>query len=851
MAQSLKGKITEDGLTAIPFATIYIDKTHTGTTANLNGEYELPLDSGSYLIKFRAIGYKIISREVHIKRKSEFLDITLPLEAFQLKEVVVRPNGENLANIIMRKAIAWAPYYLNFVQHYSSEVYLKGSMKLDKIPGILASRMMIRVDNKQIKPYAGMMFIDESVNEVSFDSPDRFIQKVLSSRSTMPGLGGQPVTPMELIKENFYQPELMDCISPLNPNAFSHYKYIYEGYSEEDNFLIYKIKVVPRRKSQQLFSGTIYIVDRYWCIYSVSLSSEQFWGNVSINQVYTQIEGSAWLPMTHSFFFDASYLGIKGNFKYSAAVKYKDIRLNLKLSGPVKDVPSEAKTSTDLKPKLVDSDKLNAKQMRKLNKKNKNVPGGQKNDTTRSLEIKPHVKISMEPGAVKQDSSYWNAIRPIPLTREDIKGYAIFDSIVYTQQKLKSIDSLSPAGKKRHFIRKIFTTNIWHYKDSIIHLKYSGPLNPVSFQFNTVDGWLYHQYLEVNIQPDSNHEIKLAPSAAYAFTRKKLLAEIEGNYFYSPFKRGEIFFQAGSSSSDFNKNTGINPYINSLTSLFLRENYMKLFNYAYLSLGNRIDLANGLQLVTIASYHQYDDLRNNSNFSFFYPAAHNYSSNIPDNKIFLSDSSISGENLLFQVKLEFTPEYYYFLRGKHKIMHESKYPTFGIAINYAVPISAGTGSSFCSAQIGLKQAIDLGNWSMFRYTVQLGSFISQSKVQFPDFYHFNTQPQPLMVGTFFDSYQLLDYYNTSTTGRFLEVQMQYRSQLLLLKRLPLISDRIWSENLYFKFLSTPVLNNYIETGYGLGNVLGVINIGVFAAFRNLKYHATELKLCLGIDRTRN
>src|SRR5664279_3988455 len=233
--QSLKGTITEDGKVPIPFASIYIDKTHSGTTANLNGEYELPLDSGSYLIKFRAIGYKTISHEVHIIKKSVYLNITLPLEAFEMKEVVVRPNGENLANIIMRKAIDWAPYYLHYIQHYTSEVYLKGSMKLDNIPKLLASSMAIQTGNKTIKPYSGMTFIDESVNEVSFSAPDQFIQKVKSFRSTMPGFGGQPVTPMELIKETFYQPELMDCISPLNIDALKHYRFEYQGFSEEDN----------------------------------------------------------------------------------------------------------------------------------------------------------------------------------------------------------------------------------------------------------------------------------------------------------------------------------------------------------------------------------------------------------------------------------------------------------------------------------------------------------------------------------------------------------------------------------------------------------------------------------------
>jgi hypothetical protein len=763
-----------------------------------------------------------------------------------MKEVIVRPNGENLANIIMRKAIAWAPYYLHYVEHYTSEVYLKGSMKLDNIPKLLASSMAIQAGNKTIKLYSGMTFIDESLNEVSFSAPDQFIQKVKSSHSTMPGFGGQPITPMELIKETFYQPELMDCISPLNIDALKHYKFEYQGFSEEDNLLIYKIKVIPRRKSQQLFSGTIYIVDRYWCLYSVSLSAEPFWGSASINQVYTQIEGSAWLPMTHSFFIDASYLGIKGTYKYSAAVKYKDIKLNTTMPGPVKELTSEDNPANSNKLKNAVSNKLNGVQMRKLVRKNRDLAATSKRDSAKSLEIKPHVKVTVEPGAVKQDSSFWNAIRPIPLTTDDINGYAKFDSVV-SMQKTSSGDSIQGKKKKHKFISKLIAGKTWNFNDSTIHLRYFGPLNPRSFQFNTVDGWLYNQTFALSFQPDSIHDLKFQPSLAYAFSRKALAGTMEGSYSYSPLKRGELYIKTGSIASDFNTNSGINPYINSVFSLFFHDNYMKLFNHKYFLIGNNIDLSNGLQLGTSIAYNSYASLKNNSSYSFIPGASRKYSSNIPDNSFFKTDSVFNSSNFTFSMELEYTPEYYYIIRDKHKIMVESKYPTFSLGYKQAFLIS---GTSFSIMEFGIKQVIDIGSWSMFRYAISFGSFLSTRGILFPDYHHLNTQQQALMIGTNFDSFQLLDYYKNSCTGKFIEIQTQYRSQLLLLKRLPILSDRIWSENVYLKYASNEQLHNYIEAGYGLGNILGLTNIGIFVAFENFSYRATGLKLCLGIDKIR-
>ena len=180
-------------------------------------------------------------------------------------------------------------------------------------------------------------------------------------------------------------------------------------------------------------------------------------------------------------------------------------------------------------------------------------------------------------------------------------------------------------------------------------------------------------------------------------------------------------------------------------------------------------------------------------------------------------------------------------------MHESKYPTFRLGYKQAI---SGTGSAFSLAELGIKQIIEIGNWSMFRYSIAMGSFLKTSTIAFPDYHHMNSQPQAVMIGTYFDSFQLLDYYKYSCTGNFIEIQTQYRSQLLLLKRLPIISDRIWSENIFLRYANNNQLHNFIEAGYSLGNIFGLANVGIFVAYENFRYRTIGLKLCLGIDRIR-
>lgn len=130
------------------------------------------------------------------------------------------------------------------------------------------------------------------------------------------------------------------------------------------------------------------------------------------------------------------------------------------------------------------------------------------------------------------------------------------------------------------------------------------------------------------------------------------------------------------------------------------------------------------------------------------------------------------------------------------------------------------------------------------YSISGGIFPGKKPTDFSEYNHFATQP--LMVGTkdFASTFQLLDYYKYSTNDRYLEGHLSYSTPYLLLKRLPVIRDRVWTEKLMVNYLYTPQLRNYTEIGYGIGNML--YNIGVFGSFRNLNSDQIGVKVSLKI-----
>ena len=162
----------------------------------------------------------------------------------------------------------------------------------------------------------------ESFNEIEFTAPDKYFQKVISYNSTFPAEGNE-ISPMNFIQASFYQPVLADmAISPLAPNAFSHYKFKYLGASLQGNFTINKIQVIPKRKSQQLFEGTIYIIEDLWCLHSVDLTNENLVGKIRIQQLYIPVQDDIWMPVSHKFEINIGIMGFKADAGYGSSVKY-------------------------------------------------------------------------------------------------------------------------------------------------------------------------------------------------------------------------------------------------------------------------------------------------------------------------------------------------------------------------------------------------------------------------------------------------------------------------------------------------------------------------------------------------
>ena len=483
----------------------------------------------------------------------------------------------------------------------------------------------------------GEVYLMESVNEIEFTAPGKYHQRVISVNSTFPDQGDN-ISPMDIIQASFYQPVIADiAISPLSPQAFSYYRFKYLGATLQGNNTVSKIQVIPRIKSQQLFEGIIYIIEDLWCLHSIDLTNDNIAGEISIEQIYIPVQEDIWMPVSLKFEMKIGILGFRADAGYGTSVRYSEVTLNKLLRKPLPDgvmrpaTSSPAVTVNDQPVsknqekigKILEKDKLSNRDMvvmaRLMSRESEiNIP----DSTRKDLEIKDNTTQLVEKDANRRDSAYWEAIRPIPLSDAELRSIRVRDSIknnLSVREARK--DTIAPSqGKEKpklvKNVKKITSGHTWSDTTGL-RFTFGGIIDWGNLRFNPVDGFVYGLDFRLSGQIDKNSSLYLAPEIDYAFSRERVLWRVNGGYNFGKTNPGSLFFRSGVMSMDIANRGSINTFLNSMTSLLLKKNYLKLYEARYLTAGIRQDVANGLKLEIAAGYENRKLLENTTDFSFF------------------------------------------------------------------------------------------------------------------------------------------------------------------------------------------------------------------------------------------
>jgi hypothetical protein len=852
-AQLVKGKIVDREGAPVPNATVYIHETAQGIMADDQGVFQASLKEGSYTCEFSSLGYERKTLTVVVDKPSVAITVELEQKVYKLREIVVSKKREDPAYAIMRKAISMAPFYLHQVKRYESEIYMKGSGKIEKIPALLR----IAADEeskKEMKKVVGKLFVVESQSEITFTAPNIYKENIVAFSTTIP-TEMEASNPMDIMTVNIYDPKAFGRISPLSPGAFTYYTFVYEGTTTEGAHLVDKIRVQPKKKNGKLVTGWLYIIEDSWNVYSADLKASEFGVTVHFKANYTEVKPAAFLPIAYDIDMDLSIMGLKAAGRYYASIQYKEVELNEEQTlvrkteepAPSTEKPQAKKPLTAKQQKkqqkaqqqleaLAAKEELSTREAYKMAKlMTEAVEPEEKKKERESLEIiqsSSDIKVTVDTLAKSRDSLYWAEIRNLPLRPEEEESYRQKEPF-----KLKSdsgrIEVTVSAGGSGWLGKTLMGDSRRLGKKC--RLTYGGLLGAVP-EYNFVDGVWLGQRLSLGITLSKTKSLTIAPAVHYVTARKTVNSQLDVTYHYAPMRGGALTLSGGNTTGDYNRNGSDLRVVNSIASLFFAANPVKFYQKRFVEATNKVDLANGLTFVSFFLYEKRNALENNTSYSF---SRRQPSGNIPRGQLLPMPGN---DALRAAIQLDYTPRYYYRVRNGRKVYDHSAYPTFSLQYGKGFPVGSRRSSNFDKIEAGIRQQVKLNLFSTLNYTVNMGKFISTKEIYFPDYRHFDANELYVTAHSLANSFVLLDNYSYSTNKQWVDAHLTYTSDYLLIKHLPFLQNYLFNESLHINTLGIPG-RNHSELGYSAG-IQDVARVGVFVGWENGRYDAIGFTVSL-------
>jgi hypothetical protein len=711
----------------VPFASVYIKNTTQGTSANVDGKYEIKLSRGEHNISFRAVGYKELDKKIVIPQTLLY-DVILTSESYTLSNVTIRANAEDPAYEIIRKAIKQRKYHLNEVKAFNCDVYIKGVQRLNGAPkkffGQDIQKIMELDTNRK-----GIIYLSESQSKFSFRRPNDVHEEMISSKIAGRNNAFSFNKASDLII-NFYDNYLLEntlsargFISPIADNALFYYKYKLLGETTENGEVVNKIEVTPRRTNDPAFRGIIYILEDSWRIYSTDLyltknAGINFIDTLSINQQFTKIK-ETYMPTSINFQFNGNVLG----FKFAGY--YVGIYNNYDLS-PV--FP-------------------------------KNFFNGE------ILKVTEMVN--------KKDSLYWSNNRPIPLTPDEKINYVKKDSIAKRKESKSYLDSLEKDNNK-FGIGKLLLNG---YSINDRYDKEYYRFDPIlrSLFYNTVEGFGFKYGVTYSKVFENRRTYSIRPEVRYGFANQKLTGSVTGSYYYDPVKRASYGGSFGNGIFDLNNQGSMTLLGNTINSLFYEKNFSKFYEKTFINLNTTRELASGLQGTINVDYSRNHTMTNSSDFKFFDNKEREFTSNNPFNPeaekpLFPTYTSLSAT-----VNFTYTIGQKYITRPDGKFYTESKYPRISLLYKkgFKGVLNSDVDYDFVKAEI-YQDRISLGLWGYTSFLVGAGKFLNNKSLYYPEFKHFQGN-----ISTIFPpnlrKFQYLNFYLFSTNSQYLEAHYAKQS----------------------------------------------------------------------------
>lgn len=287
VAQKTIGGTVTDAETGetLPAANIRIEDSYRGTITNEEGAYRLTIPDSLLpaVIEVRFLGYESARRTI-VSSSAQVQHFRLRPSVYEMEAITV--TDENPAERIMREVIRRKKEWREGLLTYRAEAYNRQTLSND----------------------TAIVQVSETIS-TAFWHRDRGHREVVRSRRQTANIeAGQNFAGVSYLP-NLYDDNIdlagFNVVGVTHPDAPDYYNFKLIDRHLIDNRTVYEIQVIPSRKLQPLFRGTVYVLDEEYALLEMDLAPNdvvKFPAPVksfdsSYRQQYNNFDGDYWLPV--------------------------------------------------------------------------------------------------------------------------------------------------------------------------------------------------------------------------------------------------------------------------------------------------------------------------------------------------------------------------------------------------------------------------------------------------------------------------------------------------------------------------------------------------------------------------
>lgn len=783
--QSITGFVFDEDNNPIPYTKVYLKNfSSTGAISDEEGKYFFGCDLGTYDVIYKCVGFEDLEVKVTVnKMEPTVQNVYLKQEDNELGEVEIKTKRKNVGWMIVQQVIDHKKEMIQQMDAYTCAIYIKGVETFEK-----KERKPKNDDEgtgekdifqEQKDEIARKLQGEERLNMVEINLTKHFqypngIKEIRNGYEKIGRLDQIYFQSTVSGDFNFYESlirkddlHLTPIVSPLHPSGILSYKYKLTEINTVGQDTIYTVQISSRSVGTSTLKGELYIMKNEWVLTGVDLSMHK--GNLKkyddfrIVQSYVK-KDTLWLLEKQFFEYSTKYG--RETVNGSTQVVYSDYIINPTF--PKKFFSNEVGITTK--------------------------------------------------EAYERDTTYWDEIRPIPLTPEEQRTKFVQDSLkaIYTSEAY--LDSIDADFNKITALKALWfgfqhrnreKKTQW-YLSSVADVV--EPLNIGGIRFGP--GFEYFKKFENEQWVDWYNDFTVGFNNADVRGRARLY------HLYNPYRSSRYLVS-------FNRDAALINWNDNILAMTNRQNmYLRTSG----TLWHSFEIVNGLYLGTAARLEHREPFRLDYKFVTWF-----------------DDELDNGPPIQFQpynafrttFDLSYTPGQKYLSEPNRKVVLGSVWPTFTVywEKGWDGPFESVVDFDYISLEI--EQTFQIGTMGQSRYLLKGGSFVNQDSVFFIDrkFFRENDTQTPLrfLFVNPLNNFQNLDS-SYETQDIYVEAHYIHHFNGAIVNKIPFMKKTGIKTSFGGGFIYLPEHNNYFytEAFFGAERIFKIarkrLRVGLFGIF---------------------